>query len=210
MKDVPFSNPQRLSLIRTRFEKLSALVNHRTYTTVEAMIDTFHWMLNGPLKKEYLGFLDHDERKFINDVSWVMGGFDAEQSLLSYAMGRLDQRFMAPTRVLYPTTYSGFKSELNDSENTIRHIIYHLAVGYHYGDTAGNIGAFTHDPPFDKRRPLAVRDRNLGYAGADLGEEMDDAFEIFGGWDLDDFPRAFAEYFADSAAQKRSAERYAW
>jgi RHS repeat-associated protein len=195
---------QRITVLRDKFNSLVANVNGTTYTHAEAITDFIHYMINDR-KADYFYRWDNDEDKFCYDLGWVLGGVDAGgMGQEDWRAQRTDTRYMG--NVAHTNNFSGFDPACDDQDNTIRHIFTMLAFAYIYGDTLGNVAGWQRDPG---PSAAAARDREAAYRAADLGEELDDVNDP-SGWDLDDFDKGFADYFADPAAKKRLNAKYGW
>lgn len=166
---------ERREKICSRAKELAGRAKtNKTYTDAEAMVDLVEWTLRN-FKDTYFGkhwYNDNDETMFVRDMVFILGGVDYDQSFSDWVDGKTD------TRWLVPMGDSGFKEELNDHSNTMRHFWANFGFSYGYGDTMGNFGAWWRDLRNKK-------DRLLGYVAADLGEELDDVNDPFG-YDLDD------------------------
>lgn len=157
---------------------------------------------------DYLEGLDFDETEFVNDMGFVLGGIDSDELLQSHGDPNKYDDYKGetyfkdlgqpspddPDRMILPNSVTGFKQELDDGDNTVRHTIASLAFGYEWGDSLGNIMGSARDNGTDSENT---------YVAVDLGEELDDAFEFGGGVDLDDFPAAFAQDFCNCDALAR-------
>ena len=196
----------RLVRVRKKWNQLAHKAEtDDCYTICEAIVDLAQWMLTSEvMKSEYLHWYNYDETKFVHDLGFVLGGVDSSQSIWDWSDEQRNEAYMGNTR---PSVgYTGFNPELNDNSNTIRHIFTMLSFAYEYGNMLGNIAGFWRDHPW--RDGIRQPDRIAAYVAADLAEEMDDAFELFGGWDLDDFGQAFAEDFCDEETVERLNKKY--
>ncbi len=201
---IPDEEIKRLEELRDKYNGYADRVDHESYTTLESIVDFLHYLIH-ERKDDYFGSWDNDEERFATDCGFVLGGIDAHMGFWGYVYhSRQDTRFMGK---VYPEGgFSGFKDELNDNSNTIRHVWAAIVFAYDYGDTLGTIGGWWRDR---EDTPDKLKDRRLAYVGADLGEELDDVSDPLG-WDLDDFDQGFAKYFATEEVYERLANKYGW
>jgi RHS repeat-associated protein len=203
-RDLDPDEEQRLIELRDKYNEFAARVDHLNYTSVEAIVDFLHYLINDR-RDDYFRWYDNDEERFATDIGFVLGGIDAYMGIGGYRRGETDTRFMGD--VYPPGGFSGFRDDINDGSNTIRHLFSAIVFAYDYGDILGNIGGWWRDwglPWLGN-----TKDRKLAYIGADLGEELDDVWDPTG-WDLDDFDEGVAKRVATPEVYDRLRDKYGW
>jgi hypothetical protein len=132
---------------------------------VEAIVTSVRWLYE-TYESEYLGF-ENPAIEYARDIGLIFAGYNGADMSLVNVMDDLEYLRYADSEGLYPAMYTGFKGELNDNSNTIRHAMVHFLISAEWSRLVGHSVAFGRDPG-----TAGTPDRLLGYATSDLGANL--------------------------------------